>query len=37
MLALVGSTETRHTLSHSDAHMAKMVRKPMKVPRALRL
>jgi hypothetical protein len=32
MLALVGSTDTRHTLSHSETHMAKMVRTPMKVP-----
>ena len=31
MLALVVSTDTRHNLSHSDTHMAKMVRKPMKV------
>jgi hypothetical protein len=31
MLTLVGSTDTRHTLSHSETHMAKMVRKPMKV------
>jgi hypothetical protein len=25
MLALVGSTDTRYTFSHSDTHMAKMV------------
>src|SRR6478672_2497781 len=36
MLALVGSTDTRHTLSHSDTHMAKMVRKPMKVATSAR-
>jgi len=36
MLALVGSTDTRHTLSHSETHMAKMVRKPMKVAMSAR-
>jgi hypothetical protein len=36
MLALVGSTDARHTLSHSDTHMAKMARKPMKVAMSAR-
>ena len=36
MLPLAGSTETRHTWSHSDTHMAKMVRKPMKVAMSAR-
>ena len=36
MLALVGSTYTRHTSFHSETHMAKMVRKPMKVAMSAR-
>jgi hypothetical protein len=31
-----GSTETRHTVSHSDIHMAKVMRTPMKVPMSAR-
>jgi hypothetical protein len=31
-----GSTDTRHTFCHSDTHIAKMVRKPMKVAMSAR-